>query len=167
MNRCLSERALLRAHMTEATGAEHAHLRLCADCAERFDALVEDLHAIDAILTKTPPPAQLTSRVPRWRMGWAPAAACVGLLAVVVSVISLRRPTPPPMTSRSSNVSGFAADVSAALFASADAGDFSQVEAEPADLGVALEVGWACTQERYFNGECNDQLSVLLVEASD
>src|ERR1019366_2231917 len=47
MNRCLSERALLRAHMAEATGAEHAHLRLCADCAERFDALVEDLHAID------------------------------------------------------------------------------------------------------------------------
>ncbi|HEX7406792.1 MAG TPA: hypothetical protein VF515_03970 [Candidatus Binatia bacterium] len=167
MNRCLSEPALLRACQKEATGVEHAHLRLCADCAERYDALVDDLHAIDAILTKTPPPTLLTSRLPRWRMGWAPVAAFVVLLAAIVSVISLRRPTPLPMTSRSTNVSGFAADVSAALFASADAGDFPQVESEPADLGVALEAGWACTQDRYFNGECNDQLSVLLFEASD
>jgi hypothetical protein len=167
MNRCLSERALLRVSLKEATGAEHAHLRLCADCAERYDALADDLHAIDAILTKTPPPALLTSRLPRWRMGWAPVAAFAVLLAAVVSVLSLRQPTPLPMTSRNTNVSGFAADVSAALFAGADAGDFPQIESGPADLRVALEAGWACTQDRYFNGECNDQLSVLLVEASD
>ena len=38
-------------------------------------------------------------------------------------------------------MSAFAADVSAALFASADAGDFPQVDAEPSDLGAALEAG--------------------------
>ncbi|MGD0946019.1 MAG: hypothetical protein ABSA52_01205 [Candidatus Binatia bacterium] len=167
MNRCLSKRALLRAYLKEASGAEHAHLRLCVDCAGRYDALVDDLHAIDAILTTTPPPAVVTRRLSRWHMGWAPAAAFVVLLAAVASVISLHRPAPPPVPSRSTNVSAFAADVSLALFASADASDFPQIESAPSDLGAALEAGWACTQDGYFNGECNDQLSMLLFEESD
>jgi hypothetical protein len=167
MKRCLNERALVRLYLHEGTATQQFHLRTCADCAERYDALVDDQHASDAILTTTPPPAVVTRRLSRWHMGWAPAAAFVVLLAAVASVISLRRPAPPPMASRSTNVSAFAADVSLALFASADAGDFPQIESAPSDLGAALEAGWACTQDRYFNGECNDQLSMLLFEESD
>ncbi len=166
MNRCLGERALLRVYLKEASGSEQAHLRLCAHCAERYDAVVDDLHAIDTILTKTPPPAVATSRVSGGYMRWVPAAAFVVLVAAAASVITLRRPA-PPMASRNTNVSAFAADVSAALFAGADAGDFPHIESAPPDLGAALEAGRACTEDRYFNGECNDQLSMLLVEASD
>ncbi len=61
-------------------------------------------------------------------------------------------------------MSAFAADVSAALFADTDT-EFASPESEP--LAAAFQAGRTCTQEAYFNGDCSDQLSMLLWESSE
>lgn len=164
MNRCPSERAVLSVYLKEATAAEETHLRQCAACAHRYETLVDDLHAINAVLTSAPPPMAEAGRLSGMHIGWLPAAAFVVVLTVVAGVIALRRPAPLPMTARNTAVAALAADVSAALFAETDV-DAPLMESEP--LATAFEAGRTCTQERYFDGECNDQLSVLLLEASD
>jgi len=164
MNRCLSERAMLRVYLKEGTADEQRHLRLCAGCAESYDAFVDDLQVIGDVLANTPPP-RAASRASAVHLRWVPVAAMAALLAVVASVLLLHRSAPQRIAARSPNVSAFAADVSAALFAGADAGDILQVDSETSYLGAALEAGVACTQERYFSGECNDQLSALFLES--
>ncbi len=165
MNRCLSERAMLRVYLEEGTAAERSHLRLCAACAQSYDAFVDDLQVIGDVLANTPPPPRAASRAPGVHFGWVPATVMAALLAVVASVVLLHRSAPEQIAARSPNVSAFAADVSAALFASPGAGDILPADFETSYLDAALEAGVACTQERYFNGECADQLSALFLES--
>jgi hypothetical protein len=95
------------------------------------------------------------------------AAAAVALLALVVSVSWLRQPMSAPLhvAARSANVSAFAADVSAALFANNDATTVAVASNDAPYLQAALDVGSLCTRDRYFNGECDDQLSALIFES--
>jgi hypothetical protein len=165
MNRCLKERALLRVSMHEGTAAEQAHLRFCADCAEHYDLLLEDLEAIARAL-ETPPPRVFHIRNVSPRRGqWMAAAIAVAVLAVLILDIAwLQRSSPVQVAAHTSSASSFAADLSAALFPTTDTSGMLQLAAEAPYLEAALEIGQPCTQDRFFTGECNDQLSPVLVE---
>jgi hypothetical protein len=169
MKRCLSERALLRVYSRDGTAAEREHLQLCPDCAERYDALAEDLSLLQRTLEE-PEPAAAGHHVSfPFRLGWVPvAAAAAALLALIVGVQWLRQPMSGTVqvASRSSNVSAFAADVSAALFANNDARTTVALASNDAPyLQAALDAGSPCTRDRYLNGECDDQLSALILES--
>ncbi len=84
MNRCLNERALLRIYTHEGTAAEQSHLRLCADCAEHYEQLVEDLETIGQVLEAPPPGAQIRVALPRRERWMSAAAACIVLIALVL-----------------------------------------------------------------------------------
>lgn len=168
MTRCMSERALLRFHSRDGAAAEREHLRLCADCAERYDQLVEDLDALHHVL-EAPPPAAAVRRVMPLPIRWAPiAAAAVLLITIVVSVAGRRPPASVPVqvATRGTAVSAFAADVSDALFANSDSTATAALPTvETSYLQAALDAGSLCTRDRYFSGECDDQLSALLFES--
>jgi len=167
MKHCLSERALLQVHNREGTAVQQEHLRWCADCVERYDQLVEDLEILHHVLEAAPPAVEVRRMMP-FSIGWVPmAAAAVALLAIVVSVRLLRAPTTAPLqvASRSTAVSAFAADVSAALFAESAATTTAALATTDAPyLQAALELGSPCTRDRYFGGACDDQLSALILE---
>jgi hypothetical protein len=164
MNQCLNERSMVRILTHDGTAVERWHLRLCADCAERYDELEEDLQTIGAVL-EAPPVAEVRHRLLSWRMRWlAAATAGVAVAALALSVIWLRPQTPTQLALRSGSVTAFADDVSTALFATTDADAAPRFSEEAPYLEAALEAGWPCTQARFLTGDCNDQLSALLIE---
>ena len=168
MKRCLTERALLRVHSRDGSAAEREHLQLCPNCAERYDALAEDLRLLQRTLEEPEPAAAVHHVSFPFRLGWVPvAAAAAALLALVVGVRWLRQPMSGPLqvASRSSNVAAFAADVSTALFANNDATTVALASNDAPYLQAALNAGSPCTRDRYFNGECDDQLSALILES--
>ena len=59
MKRCLSERALVRLYLREGTATQQFHLRMCADCAERYEQLVGDLDTISQVLEAPPPVGEI------------------------------------------------------------------------------------------------------------
>ena len=170
MNQCLSERVLLQIYMREGLDAQRSHLRLCADCAERYDHLTEDLETIGQVL-EAPPLHSKVREVPSWRQGWIPAAAtCMALIVLALGITRLRQPPPVHVAQRPGSFSAFAKDLSTALFATADVTVVAPLvqEAsyrEASYLVVALEAGQPCTQESFFSGECNDQLSAFAIES--
>lgn len=168
MTECLSERTLLQLHTRDGAAAERQHLRLCADCAERYDKLAEDLDTLRHILA-APPPRPAVPRANPLRVGWVPvAAAAVVLLAVFVIAPWLRpeAPAPTPIAASGATVAAFAADVSAALFAdSTPALTVAVATSDASYLQAALDAGSPCTRDRYLNGACDDQLSALLFES--
>ena len=163
MNRCLGERALLALHFTAGNARAHAHLRLCADCAERYEALVDDLEVIGTSLAG-PPPARMRRHALPLRPRVLAAAALGTVLAFAIGITAVRRPAPPQSATRSNTLSAFAADVSEALFPNAGVSDLPQLASDAPYLRAALEVEWPCTQDRFLDGECGDQLSALLFE---
>ena len=166
MNRCLRERALLGISAGEGTTAQHAHLRVCADCAERYDALTDDLKAISDVLVQVPPAAIAPRHVPEMLLRWVPvAAAAAMLLAVGLAVTQLQAPVPVQVATRSGNVPAFAADVSAAVFAGDDDSATIQIASDAPYLRAALEAGLPCAQVGVFEGECDDQISALAFES--
>jgi hypothetical protein len=168
MSPCLNERALLRMYTHESTVAERSHLRLCADCAERYDLFTEELEVIGHVLQAPPPRAVQPDRVWSIRMHWVPmAAGCITLLALMLGVGWRGRPSATQSAASTSTVSAFAADLSAALFAPSDPDGGGQLASEAPYLEAALDAGQLCTQERFFTGECNDQVSAFVIEASD
>jgi len=197
MNRCLSERALFDITAGEGSAAQHAHLRLCPDCAERYDEFTDDLQAISGVLIHPPLAARAASHKLRSlsdleahgdqpcpeapRRGersmektpaagplvrWVPiAAAATVLLALGLTMTRLHAPPLARTATHSENVPAFAADVSAALFASGDDGSAMQIASGAPYLQAALEGGLLCTQERFFDGECDDQVAALVLES--
>ena len=167
MKDCLNERTLLQLYTGGGSVAQRQHVRLCANCAESYDRLVEDLHTLRHILD-APPPRRAVRHANPWRIGWIPVAAtAVALLAVLVSVPRLRQPPSAPtrFAASGATVAAFAADVSAALFA--DGAPTLTVALAPNDasyLQAALDAG-PCTRDKYLTGECDDQLSALLFES--
>ncbi len=178
MNRCLNERALLDVAIGEGTAAQHAHLRLCADCAERHDAFSEDLQVIGDALVQAPGrlPDLAAHSGQRQRfmrksapanplVRWVPiAAAATVLLAVGLTLTLQRAPSAIQVSSHSGNVPAFAADVSEALFADGDDTDNGQMGSDAPYLQAALEGDLPCTQERFYNGECDDQVLALVLD---
>jgi hypothetical protein len=166
MKECLNERTLLQLHTRDGTTAERQHLRLCADCAERYDKLAEDLDTLRHILA-APPPLRAAARANPLRAGWIPvAAAAVALLAVLVGVpwLHQKAPAPTQVAAPGAAVAAFAADVSAALFADSEPTlTVALATTDTSYLQAALDVG-PCTRDRYLNGGCDDQLSALLFE---
>lgn len=164
MNACLSERALLAVYANDASAVERAHLQRCAACGERYGALTHDLNLIDTVLS-APPPRGLTVNHRSFRRPvWVLAAAAVSAaLAVLVVAAWLQTPPPVEVAVREPGVAGFAADVSAAIFAGAEE-EVTPGSAEPPYLRAALDVGSPCTTDEFFRGECSDQISVLFLE---
>jgi len=163
MNRCLNERALVRMLSREETAAERCHVRLCADCAERYDELVEDLDKIGQTLVAVPP--GVVRRMPMVRVPWLPAAiACATVLAVVLDVAWVRRSSPLRLATRTSNIAAFTSDLSDALFATSDGNIVAQLPGDTPYLDAALEAGRPCSSEQFLAGECNDEVSAWLVE---
>ena len=161
MNRCLTERGLVRVYTREETAAERCHLQLCADCTERYDRLVSDLQTISHTLVATPPLSEARPASALWRAQWMPAAlACATVLAVVLDVAWVRRSSPVLLTPRTTDVSVFASDLSDALFA--DANSVSQLSGDAPYLDSALEAGRPCSREQFLSGECNDPFSALV-----
>jgi hypothetical protein len=164
MNHCLSERMLFRIYLHERLGTERAHLRLCADCAERYDDLTEDLETISRVLEAPPPASKIRGVSPWWR--WVGVAtACTALIALVVGVTQPRDEAGIEVAAGTSAVSAFAADLSAALFATSGTHARRQFAEEAPYLTAALEAGEPCTRDRFLTGECNDQLSALLMDS--
>ncbi len=164
MKQCLSERALVRLYLREGTATQQFHLRMCADCAERYEQLVGDLDAIGQVL-KAPPPVGEIGRASLWRLRWAPAAvACVLLVVLVLDAVWLRPSSPVEVAVRTSSVSAFATDLSDALFGPSDANAIPPVAVEASYLEAALEAGQPCTRERLLTGECSDEVSAFLTE---
>jgi hypothetical protein len=164
MKRCLSERALVWLYLREGTAAQQFHLRMCADCAERYEQLVDDLDTIGRVL-EAPPPVGEIGRAPGWRLRWAPAAvACAVLVVLLLDVTWLRRSSPVEIAVRASGVSAFATDLSDALFGPSDASAPAPVGAEAPYLEAALEAGQPCTRDRFLTGECSDEVSAFLTE---
>ncbi len=165
MNQCLRERALLRIFLHEGTSAEQAHLRLCADCAEHYDLLLEDLEAIRRALQAPPPRVSpIRGALPR-RVQWMTAAIAVAALGMLIlSVAWLRRSSRMQVAAHVGSASTFATDLSNALFPTSDTGEVLQLAAEAPYLEAALEMGQPCTQDRFFAGQCDDQLSPVPTE---
>jgi len=174
MNRCLSEPALLRLHLhdgtADGTAGEPAHLRQCAECAERYDRLVEDLEMIARVLEAPPVPVGEPRRIWSWRTLWIPVA--IGCAALAVLALDLGWLRTPPMAqaprahvgASNSRLAAFAADLSDALFPAADTNGFPQLAAEAPYLEAALEAGQPCSRDRFLSGECNDEVSAFLAE---
>ena len=164
MNRCLGERGLLRVHSREGSAAERRHLQLCADCAEHYEQLVEDLETIGRALER-PAPAGEGSRALAGRVPWMPVAvACATLLAVIVDVAWIRRSSPVRLVAQTRSVSAFATDLSDALFAPNTETSVARLPREAPFLDAALDAGRPCTRSEFLAGECDDQLSALFVE---
>ena len=177
MNRCLNERALLAIYTHEGTAAEESHVRLCADCAERYELLVQDLKTIGQVL-EAPPPAWQGRRVLAWqlpwRLPWIPVAiASAALLVVALGIAWVRLSSPVQVALSVNDVSAFTADLSNALFGTGDAnavpqGDANavpQMVAEVSYLDAALDAGHPCTPDQLLTGDCDDQLSALMIES--
>jgi len=169
MRQCMSERALLRFHSRDGRATEREHLRLCADCAERYDQLVEDLSTLHLALEAPQPAVAAVRRFAPFSVRWASIATAAAMLAaaILVSVAGRHPPVVPvQVASRSTAVSAFAADVSAAVFAdSGSASTAALPTLETSYLQAALDVGTPCTRAQYFSGECYEQLSALLSES--
>jgi hypothetical protein len=160
----LNERALLGVHLRERVPGAEAHLRLCADCAERYDQLVDDLETIGTVL-ETPPVGEIRRAV-GWQPAWIPVAVGCAALAVVALHLAWRRPA--ALVQEAANTASLAAftdDLSDALFPVADADALPGPGSDLPYVEAALEAGQPCTSARFFNGECNDQVSALLVES--
>jgi len=164
MKRCLSERALVRLYLREGTATQQFHLRMCADCAERYQQLFDDLDTIGQVLG-APPPVGEIDRVAPWRLRWMPAAiACAVLVVLVLDAAWLRRSSPIEVAERASSASAFATDLSEALFGPSDASRITALAAETPYLEAALEAGQPCTRDRLLAGECSDEVSAFLAE---
>jgi len=164
MKRCLSERALVRLYLREGTATQQFHLRMCADCAERYQQLFADLDTIGQVLG-APPPVGVIDRVSPWRLRWMPAAiACAVLVVLVLDATWLRRSSSVEVAERASSASAFATDLSDALFGPSDANAIPPVAVEASYLEAALEAGQPCTRERLLTGECSDEVSAFLTE---
>jgi hypothetical protein len=164
MKRCLSERALVRLYLRESTATQQSHLRMCADCAERYQQLFADLDTIGQVLA-APPVAEI-GRAPLWGLRWMPAAIACGavLVVLVLDAAWLRRSSPVEVAERASSASAFATDLSDALFGPSDASGIPAVAAETPYLEAALEAGQPCTRDRLLAGECIDEVSAFLAE---
>ncbi len=163
MNGCLNERALLALYCGEENPKGRSHLRFCADCAERYDALAEDLELIETTLNG-PPPARTPARGLPLRPPLLAAAALGTFAAAVIGIIALHHSTPPQTVARRATLSAFASDVSEAVFANPALNDLSQVASDTPYARAAREADWPCTQDRFLEGECTDQLTALLFE---
>ena len=152
----------------EGTAAEYDHLRLCADCAERYDALLEDLELIGDVL-KGPPPRRpafagaFSSRVPRL----AVAGAGIAMLAVVLAAGSLWRRSPATAEPQAANVRGLAEEVSIALLSADDLQPVSASGPDVSDVRAALSGRWPCPWEESGGAECDDDLSALLGQSAE
>jgi hypothetical protein len=163
MKRCLSERALVRLYVHEGTATQQFHLRMCADCAKRYEQLVGDLDTIGQVLEA--PPAAKIGRAPLWGLRWMPAAiTCAALAVLILDAAWLRRSSPVEVAERASSASAFAADLSDALFGSSEVSTSPAAGPEAPYLEAALEAGQPCTRDRLLTGECSDEVSAFLAE---
>ena len=162
MTRCLRERRLLLIQAGEGTPAEHAHLRLCADCVERYDALFDDLELIGQVL-KAPPPrlpapaGAFSSRVPRLAL----AGVGVSILAVALIAGGLRRQSSVDVAAGFPSVGRMAEEVSLALLSTDDVMPAAVTGSDGGDVRAALSGRWPCPSADSLGGECDDELSVL------
>jgi hypothetical protein len=165
MKRCLSERALVRLHLNEGTAAQQFHLRMCTNCAKRYELLVHDLKTIGHVL-ESPPPAWEGGRVLAWRVPWLPVAiASAAILVVALDIAWVQLSSPVQVALSVNDVSRFTADLSNALFATGDANAVPEMVAEVSYLDAALDAGHPCTPDRFLTGDCDDQLSALMIES--
>ncbi len=164
MRQCLSERRLLECYSGDGPSADHAHLRGCADCADRFDRLRDDLDALGRVLEGPPPAVVRRSFRASFGLGWAAAVVAAALLGVIIIGRSQsRQPARPQLTAAQVDVSGFSRDLSAALFASGEA-EARPTDADVAYLQAALGDEWPCTREQMLNGECDGPVYALVAD---
>lgn len=163
MTRCLNERAMIRLYFKEGTAGEHAHLRSCADCAEAYDRLAEDLEALHATLTHLPPPQAAAAGLAVWRRPWIPAAVALLGIAIFAGVMWHRPRVPLQVATETRSVTAFASDIATALFSAPGVYEVPDLNRSMPYLEAAFDVGQPCTGEAFFNGECSDQVSALWI----
>ena len=165
---CLSERRFLSVQAGEGTAADYNHLRLCADCAERYDALLEDLELIGEVL-KAPPPrlpataGAFSSRVPRL----AVAGVGVTILAAVLVAGGVWRRSAVSVLPEPANVGGLAEEISIALLSADDLLPASAPGPDVSEMHAALSGRWPCPSVESASGECDDDLSALLGQSAE
>jgi len=166
MTRCLNERALVRVYFKDGTAAEHSHLRWCADCAEAYDRLVDDLEAIHETLASVSPAPLAAAHAVPWRRAWVPLAAlALAVIAIVVGVLWRQPPAPIQVAAETRSVSAFGRDIASALFPGAGIDTVAEFGSDAPYLYAALEAGRPCSEDAFVNGECSDQVSALMFGA--
>ncbi|HVN86135.1 MAG TPA: hypothetical protein VMW17_14950 [Candidatus Binatia bacterium] len=164
-NRCLNERELLALYTREETSKAQSHVRECADCRERYESLVADLQTIGRVLD-APPPAWEDRPASVWRMPWIPVAVgAAAILLLMLNVSSMHQSPSLRAAWNGSPVSAFTTDLSDALFATGDANAVPEMFTDASYLDAALDAGSSCTRERFMSGDCDDQLSALMIES--
>jgi hypothetical protein len=168
MMRCLDERRLFLLHINDGTSAERAHLRLCADCAERYDALVDDLARIGSAL-KSPPPRMLAPARPFSPRAPQLVFVGAGVMIAVVALASswLLRPAPMQVAAAPANVGAFVDEVSVALFQVGDSETGVSIDGDISAVRTALSGRYPCTTAQSLSEECDDELSALLNHSID
>ena len=82
----------------------------------------------------------------------------------MLGILWWREPSPPRVGTRLTAGSTFATDLSAALFATSRTAAPTQLASDAPYLEAALDEGQPCTGDRFLAGQCNDELSALLIE---
>jgi len=160
MNRCLTDQLLLQLHAGEATAEQRFHVRICADCAERYEELAGDLATITRTLAGPPP--RVLRTLPLWRhravlgtLACAASALCATMMVWRLNAVSHRTTVSP------STVAAFADDVSAAVFTPTDT---AALTFDTSVLAAALDGGRPCTGAGVLSGDCTDEVSALAAD---
>lgn len=170
MKRCVSDRTLWLVAEGEATAADRDHVQSCVACTARYQRLDHDLATLRVALSGAPPRRMVRQSAVPVRWHWPTATAAVVLIALAWGSLWFQGPSWPnlaPVDGQEA-VASFLAEVSLALFASADAELFGEV-AWPAFAldspvpSVAVDDEWGCDSEPlWFDVQCETQPFLLL-----
>jgi len=123
VNRCLSDRTLMRVLAERATDNDRAHLAVCPVCTDALQRLNREMGVIRHVLATTTEP--LTRPAPRGRRWFVPAAATLAAVAagaLLWTEVVLWKGLPSPLTpspadeAQAEQISTALASVSAELF---------------------------------------------------
>jgi hypothetical protein len=149
MSRCVNDHALWLLSEGQASCINRAHVAVCADCAARYQRLVNDLEVLRAALTAAPPVLAARTRRRATGAAWLTAmAATAAMLWLAWSGLWLLGPSPSvvPQGGGQQAVWSFWEGVSETLFGPDDVGAVETVDLpfDLTDLQTALGGEWTC-----------------------
>ena len=139
MTTCVREEALVALATGDADPAAAAHVRSCAACAARLDALRDDLSLLRTALRDAPLPLPVHRPIGVWAFG---AAVSVTAALAILLAHTLRAPESPTSLAAvpAAHTAAFADEVASAVFSGASA----RSSDDSAALIAALSGGGHC-----------------------
>ncbi len=153
MNRCLSDRALLRLHVGGGRSAQQYHVDGCWRCADRAERLRRDVDRITWVLAETLEPHPIRAGMTR---RWLPAIslALVAVAAVVwVESAVWRAATPVTLVEPPTEAAPLLRDISTVMFSISGDPTISGADLL-ADLTQSWEMDAVCDLVDWLDGAC-------------